>query len=62
MKVRNSAEEALVSMAEHPLFGVQACLNVLTRATPPAGAKDAKKNMMSTKHIIGKYSVLLKML
>jgi hypothetical protein len=61
-KIRNSAEEALLSMSEHPLFGVQTCLNVLTRAAPPVASKDTKKAMLSSKHIIGKYSVLLKML
>jgi hypothetical protein len=37
---------------------------VLTRNAPTGGAnaKDAKKAMTSNKHIIGKYSVLLKML
>ena len=62
MKIRTSAEEALVSVAEHPAFGAQECLQVLTRSTPPAASKDAKKSMLSNKHIIGKYSVLLKML
>lgn len=67
MKVRASAEDALLAMAEHPAFGVQVCLSVMTR--PPgavtagiSGQKDTKKTVNSNKHIIGKYSVLLKML
>jgi len=34
----------------------------MTRPPGANQAKDAKKTMMSNKHIIGKYSVLLKML
>lgn len=37
MKLRTGAEEALLSMAEHPNFGVQVCMNVLTRPAPLAG-------------------------
>ena len=51
-----------MALAEHPLFGVQPILNVMTRPVAPTASKDAKKTMMSNKHIIGKYSVLLKML
>lgn len=35
MKVRNSAEDALMGIAEHPAFGINSCLNVLTRSAPP---------------------------
>ena len=35
MKVRNSAEDALLAVAEHPCFGIQTCLNVLSRTAPP---------------------------
>jgi len=62
MKVRSSAEDALLAMAEHQAFGVSAGINSLIRPAPAANAKDAKKNLNSNKHIIGKYSVLLKML
>jgi hypothetical protein len=62
MKLRSSAEDSLVAMAEHQAFGITVCLNNLIRPAPPAGSKDAKKNILSNKHIIGKYSVLLKML
>jgi hypothetical protein len=37
MKVRTSAEDALLSIAQHPYFGVQASLNVMTRAAPAPG-------------------------
>jgi hypothetical protein len=63
VKVRTSAEDALLSVAEHQCFGVQLCLNVMMRnPTASANPKDAKKTMLSNKHIIGKYSVLYKML
>lgn len=62
MKVRASAEDAIMAMTEHPSFGVSLCLHNLIKPAPPADAKDAKKNLASNKHIIGKYSVLLKML
>lgn len=62
MKLRNSSEDALLAMAEHSAFGVQVCLASLTRSATHTASKDAKKNLLSNKHIIGKYSVLLKML
>ena len=49
-------------MAGHPQFGVAPVLNVMTRPVPTTATKDAKKTVLSNKHIIGKYSLLLKML
>jgi len=60
--MRTAAEDALLSAAAHDSFGVQLCLNCITRVVPPAASKDAKKVMTSNKHIIGKYAVLQKML
>lgn len=62
MKVRSSAEDAILAMTEHQAFGSQVVLQILTRPPGSGAAKDNKKNMMSNKHIIGKYSVLLRML
>ena len=61
--MRTSAEEALLAMANHEAFGSGPILSNMTR-NPAAGAnaKDAKRTMNSNKHIIGKYSLLLKML
>lgn len=65
-KLRTHAEDSILSMCEHPSFGVQPCLSVIVRPAVSFGSakdnKDAKKNMASNKHIIGKYSILMKML
>jgi hypothetical protein len=63
LKIRTSSEDALLSISQHPSFGgASECLNVLARPAPTATSKDAKKAMLSNKHVVGKYGVMLKML
>jgi len=63
-KVRSAAEECIISVADHPCFGIRLCLTNIVRDGPsPAAVKGgAKKAMQSNKLIIGKYSALHKML
>lgn len=62
-KVRNSAEDAFLSCAGHPQFGVGLCLRYLQQdvAASKANAK-GKKPTMSNKQLIAKYQALYKML
>lgn len=63
-KVRLAAEECLISISDHPCFGVGICLRNIMRDGPAPGAAKggAKKAMQSSKNLVGKYYALQKML
>ena len=62
-KVRQSAEDAILAMCNHPAFGARLCLGYIMRSAPPTNASaTAKKTMNSNKQIIGKYQVLHRIL
>ena len=63
LKVRTAAEDALLSMVEHPGFGVKTVFASLVRSVPAkASSTTAKKTMNSNKQVIGKYSTLYRIL
>jgi hypothetical protein len=63
LKVRTSAEDALLAMCEHPGFGVKTVFGALVRTVPAkASSTTAKKTMNSNKQVIGKYSTLHRIL
>ena len=63
VKVRSLAEDSMIAMAEHPSFGLSPVLTTLFRSTQVSEKKEnAKKNMQSNKHIVGRYQVLQRIL
>ena len=64
-KIRQSAEDALISAAGHPQFGVKAVLNHLTADVPfsaRAKAKGGKKPVLPSKQLKHKYELLFRLL
>ncbi len=64
VKTRQLAEESLMGMAEHQSFGVNICINSFLKASSTSSSKEGatKKAMQSTKHLVGRQIVILKML
>jgi hypothetical protein len=64
VKVRSLAEDTLLAMAEHSSFGLAPVLNMLFHSSSSTSDKKEgpKKNMQSNKHIIGRYTVLQRIL